>query len=198
MQLRSNSRQVPKNIEYTSDKKYSDLLYSYLQCISEYDGSCRVIEKKKIKFSKIGDKIGLGRQTTSKRFKDLLILGLVKEEGELYILENLERNIAALVPYDVLQVLVDTLSDNSISIYVYLMNRFIANKEEPFDIYMDQLKTYVGISTSTTSNNTTIVNILNVLQKLGLIKFIVRKDSKEDEYRTKYIILSVSNFIKFY
>lgn len=198
MQLRSNSRQVPKNIEYTSDKKYSDLLYSYLQCISEYDGSCRVIEKKKIKFSKIGDKIGLGRQTTSKRFKDLLILGLVKEEGELYILENLERNIAALVPYDVLQVLVDTLSDNSISIYVYLMNRFIANKEEPFDIYMDQLKTYVGISTSTTSNNTTVVNILNVLQKLGLIKFIVRKDSKEDEYRTKYMILSVSNFIKFY
>lgn len=197
MQIRSNSRQVPKDIKYTSDRKYSDLLYSYLQCISEYDGNCRVISKKKIKFSTIGEKIGLGRQTTSKKFKDLLAIGLVKEDGDFYVLQNLERNVAALVPYDVLQVLVDTLSDNSISVYVYLMNRFIANKEESFDIYIDQLKSYIGIATSTRGNNITIVNILNVLQKLELIKFTVRKDCCDDEYRTKYVILSVSNTIKF-
>ena len=32
-----NSRQIPKTVKYCTDKRYNDIVYAYLQCISEFD-----------------------------------------------------------------------------------------------------------------------------------------------------------------
>ena len=34
---RVNSRQIPKTVKYCTDKRYNDIVYAYLQCISEFD-----------------------------------------------------------------------------------------------------------------------------------------------------------------
>lgn len=57
---------------------------------------------------------------------------------------------------------------------------------------MAQMKEYIGIATSTTSNNDVINDILFVLTKLGLIEYEVRsKDNKTHIY-----IKKVNNVIK--
>ena len=61
-------------------------------------------------------------------------MGLVtkNEMKNRYELLILDPNVAALIPYDTLKLLVDTLSENSISTYVYLLSRYIANNEKPY------------------------------------------------------------------
>lgn len=171
------SRQVPKIKEIIANKKYHDILYSYLQTQSEWDGEIghpRYVNKKLINFSKIGNILGISRQTASRRFQNLVTLGLISEkpnnEGN-YILELLPADVAALIPEKTLNLLVNALNDNSISTYIYLLRRYIANNERPFQFSIDDIKKFIGISTSTTSNNEVVNDILYVLQKIGLIKY---------------------------
>lgn len=177
MKIETNSRQVPKSTEYTTDKKYNDLLYSYLQCNSDMSvGGTRVVDKKIINYSKIGADLNMSRQTASKRFKSLVELGLVVLEDGKYRLEKLDACLAALVPYKTLKLLVDAFSDYAISIYVYLLTRYIAEGERQFMTTTAQMKKFIGISTATTSNNDTITNILDVLQSTGLIEYHRKQD----------------------
>lgn len=75
-----------------------------------------------------------------------------------------------LVPYGTLQVLTSTVTENVISIYVYLLNRYIASYEQPFRYTINELKTTIGLSVNTRSNNYIISSILLLLEKLGLLK----------------------------
>jgi hypothetical protein len=61
--------------------------------------------------------------------KNLEKMGLVtkNESKKRYELLILDPDVAALIPYNTLKLLVDTLSENSISSYVYLLSRYIAN-----------------------------------------------------------------------
>jgi len=43
------------------------------------------------------------------------------------VLVNLDINEIALIPKDTLELMVDTLKEHTISIYVYLLSRYIAN-----------------------------------------------------------------------
>ena len=48
------SRQIPKVKQIISDKKYNDILYSYLQQVSDWDGVIghpRYVDKKVVNFS---------------------------------------------------------------------------------------------------------------------------------------------------
>jgi len=47
-------------------------------------------------------------------------------------LELLPADVAALIPEKTLNLLVNALNDNSISTYIYLLRRYIANNERPF------------------------------------------------------------------
>ena len=66
--------------------------------------------------------------------KNLEKMGLVtkNEMKKRYELLILDPDVAALIPYNTLKLLVDTLSENSISSYVYLLSRYIANNENPY------------------------------------------------------------------
>lgn len=60
-------------------------------------------------------------------------MGLIREvDNETYELITLEKDIASLVPHNTLKLIADTLSDNSISTYIYLFNRYYANECKPF------------------------------------------------------------------
>ena len=97
-------------------------------------------------------------------------VALIRKEKDRYVLLPIEKNLAMLVPYGTLQVLTSTVKENVISIYVYLLNRYIASKEQKFRYTIDELKSVIGISTDTRSNNYIINSILLLLSKLGLLK----------------------------
>ena len=182
LQIQTNSRQVPKTKTICANKKYYDILYAYLQCVSvrdDIDGK-RYFYKKDINFSKLAEIFDLTRQTISTKFKNLTELGLVvKMDENTYQLLELEPDIATLIPYKTLKLLTDALNQNSISTYVYLLNQYYSNGCKPFVFTIEQIKKYIGISTSTRSNDEVVSNILYVLQQIGLIRYSVINQKQE-------------------
>lgn len=131
----------------------------------------RYILKKNIKYTRLGEALGLSRQTVSTRFKNLIQLGLIEEKIDTYELVKLDNNVAWLIQQELLQLMIDTLSQNTVSTYVYLFNRFYANDNKPFQFTIEQIKNHIGISITTRSNDEIVSNILFILQKLGIIKY---------------------------
>ena len=148
-------------------------MYGYLQVNSSWDGikgSSRYVMKKDINFSKMGEALGITRQTASKKFKDLVAMGLIEQSGDTYYLKTLDAADAKLLPNDTVRILTNALSQNSISIYCYLFNRYFANNNKPFTFLYSHLKKHCGLSVSTRSNDYIIQDILKVLEQLGLIE----------------------------
>jgi hypothetical protein len=64
-------------------------------------------------------------------------LNLIREDNGMYYLTVLPDNYANLIPRKTLDILNDALSDNSISTYMYLFNRYMASEGEPFEFTFD-------------------------------------------------------------
>lgn len=194
--IQKNSRQVPKVEIYTTSKQYYDLIYSYLQEISYLEDGNRYVNKKECSSTCIGERLQMTRQTASKYFKGLIELDLIEyqEVGRIkrYKLKPLDKSVACLVPFETLRILNNALNHNAISIYVYLINRYIANGEKEFVVTNNQLLAFIGYAFSP-NNNIIVGDILNVLQKLELI-FIRYEQTKEN--KTLRYITYVTNMIK--
>jgi hypothetical protein len=60
-----------------------------------------------------------------------------------------------------------------------LFNRYYANGCSPFIATIKQIKDYIGIASTTTSNNIIVDDTLDILKRLGLLDYhLVRKDEK--------------------
>lgn len=201
MQIEKDSRQVPKVKDIMADVKYCDILYCYFQNLSTWDGvkgHPRTFTKKEKNFSKISAELKISRQTISKKFNNLLEIGLIRDNGKDYELVILDADIASLIPVETLKVLVSALNENAISVFVYLLNRFIAAGEQEFLFTKSQLKAILGFSTNTRSNDYVIDGILTVLQKLDLIKIEIRNvlDEPSGEIKSYFYLVSATNKIK--
>ena len=166
---------------------YYDTLYGYLQAMSKWDGIVghpRFVYKKSINYSRIANDLNLSRQTVSKRFNLMLegsdarkendsIPPLIRlsEDKSKYELIALETSLAMLVPQSTLEVLVAALNDNAISVYVYLFNRYYANRKKEFRFSYDELKNAVGIASNSNGNNYIITGILFILSRIGLLDY---------------------------
>ncbi len=195
LKIQANSRQIPNVEKYTADKKYNDLLYGVLQEISVLDGQYRYVNKNDVNFTQLGRKIGVTRQTASSKFKNLIALGLIEyKEGEnRYQLNYLDKTLCSLVPFETLRKINNSLSQNAISTFVLLLKRYIANGEKEFIVTIFQIKKFIGIATSTTSNNEIVTDILEVLSLLKLIQYEVIMTEKD---KSNIIIKRVNNVIK--
>lgn len=194
LKIQADSRQVPSIEKYTANKKYHDLLYGVLQEISygeKLPGEevmSRYVNKKDFTYQTLGDRIGLNRVSTSKYFKHLIELGLIEEDkdSKRYKLLYLDKSIATLIPFETLRKLNNSLNHNAISVYVYLLKRYIAAGEQEYIYTRNQLKTFCGIATNTNSNDEVIIDILQVLELIGLIerKYVQTEDNKTITYIT--------------
>ena len=198
-------RQIPKTKEYCANKEYYDILYGYLQQQSQWEqkknNNRRYVNKKLINFSQLGRQLGISRQTVSNKFKKLIKLGLVIDEpGDKYYLTPLSADIASLIPNPTLKLITDTLNEYSISVYVYLLMRYIANNEEIFQFKLSDIKKHIGICSTTRSNDEIITNILFVLQKIGLIKYRLTTLQQENvdykDVKTIYQLDYLTNYIE--
>ena len=195
MEIKKNSRQMPSASMIVREKDYCDLLYAWLQCNSERENvmsTKRRIEKKKIKWAAIErdftrtltdgsvEKV-MSRKTIAKYFNHLMDKGLISEgEDDYYYLTVLDASEANLIECITLSKLMNVLQKNSISIYIYLFNRYCANGYQPFIATIKQIKDFIGIATSTTSNNIVIDDTIDILKRLGLleVKLITGEDNK--------------------
>lgn len=187
-----NSRQMPSTSTITREKDYCDLLYAWLQVNSERDGDIRTIPKSKVKWLAIEkdftrydsegneDKI-MGRKTIAKYFKHLEDRGLVffDEQKKCYCLPKLENSSANLIELHTLLKLMNVFQKNSISIYIYLFNRYYATGKQPFIATIAQIKDFIGIATTTTSNNLIIDDTLEILKRLGLLEYQLIYDKEK-------------------
>ena len=194
MQIQKNSRQMPRTNEIVSNKNYYDLVYSWFQCASELDedGSTRFVLNNKINVSGIGRELGMDRRTVGRYIKSLYDTGLLEDQGERTVLKLLEKTAATLVPYPTLRQIQNSLHRNSVSIFIYLLNRYVANMESTYFITYNELKKYVGISTATASNNIVVSDILKTLRALGLVEYTV---IQTDATRCNIQIQKVTNII---
>lgn len=142
MTIKKNSRQMPKTVDITAQKDYSDILYGYLQVNSIRDEETgeRYVPKALARKTMIAEALGVTRQTITTRFNKLVSLGLVENSSRGPVLVDLAAKQAFLIPQDTLRKLVNTLSNNSITVYVYLLNRFIANSEHSYEFTISALK----------------------------------------------------------
>ena len=194
MKIEQNSRQIPTNSSITAAKEYCDLLYAWLQCNSERitpDSEGRRIPKKSVKWTAIErdftrtlsdgtvDKV-MARKTIAKYFDYLVQKSLVTEgQDDFYYITVLPSDSAHLIEYQTLYKLMNVLQKHSLSIYVYLFNRYYANGCQPVIITMSQIKNYVGVATTTTSNNGFIDDTIDILKRLKLLDMdLIFQDGK--------------------
>lgn len=203
MKAVKNSRQMPKKHEYLANKAYSDIVYAWLQVNSDWDGVIghqRVVPKSRVKFVDMESELGITRQTISKRFKKLLDdeeggLGLVhyNEKAKCYELALLPNEAAQLIERDTLRRMVSALNQNAINVYIYLFSRYCANNCQGFRFTLNQVKSAIGISTETRSNNYVITDILDVLQTLKLLEYGDVTKGRGEGVETEFYIIEMSN-----
>lgn len=204
MEIQKNSRQIPSNEKYTANKKYSDILYGYLQHISLLDEELgvRYIPKANIKYIQIAEDLGITRQTVSKKFNNLIEEGLMVWDAanKRYILSTLEAELATLLPDDTIRILCNTLQERCLSILSYLLKTYVQHGESPCEINMDIIKAYVGLSKSNRGTNNEVVrDIFVVLKQLGFIDYHSYKemDATTGGFKTKYVLDRVDNRVRF-
>lgn len=204
----NNTRQIPSASNITREKDYCDLLYAWLQCNSE---PCAILEKgqmtprrilkKKVKWlaiekdftRKLSDKTVekvMSRKTIAKYFEHLLKIGLVEDrdkDDEFYYLVLLDRTQANLIEYHTLMKLMNVLQKNSLSIYVYLFNRYYAAGQNPYIITIKQIKDFIGIATTTTSNNAVIDDSLDILKRLGLLNIQIKHIDNKTCFEVQWV-----------
>lgn len=202
MQVFYDSRQIPSDKSLTGNKKYSDLLYGYLQVVSEREEetNIRYIEKKNLKFTKIAADLQISRQTVASRLNNLIDMGLLKydEAKKRYEFITIQKDLAALLPKPTVRILCNTLRERSLSILAYLLKSYFQHGQKPFNINIDILKAQVGLSSANRgTNNEVITDTLILLKKLGFIDYKVVKemDKVSGGFKTVYILLSVDNYI---
>lgn len=204
MEIQHNSRQIPSNEKYTANKKYSDLVYGYLQQKSVLDESIglRYLPKKEIKYTQMAEDLGLSRQTASRKFNNLIEQDLIyyDEGNKRYILTKLEADLAALLPCDTVRILCVNLQERSLSILAYLIKTYFQHGQRPCEINIDVIKNHVGLNVDNRGrNNEVIKDIFLLLKKLGLIEYHTEKnfDAVSGGFKTRYILDKVDNKIDF-
>lgn len=204
MEIQHNSRQIPSNEKYTANKKYSDLVYGYLQQKSVLDESLglRYLPKKEVKYTQMAEDLGLSRQTASRKFNNLIEQDLVyyDEGNKRYILTKLEADLAALLPCDTVRILCVNLQERSLSILAYLIKTYFQHGQRPCEINIDVIKNHVGLNVDNRGrNNEVIKDIFLLLKKLGLIEYHTEKnfDAVSGGFKTRYILDKVDNKIDF-
>ena len=186
MVIKKNSRQMPSTTSIVREKDYCDLLYAWLQCNSERENvntSRRRIEKKKVKWASIERDFtrelsdgtiekAMSRKTIAKYFAYLLDSKLVSDEGDdYYYLTVLDGSEANLIEYNTLLKMMNVFQKNSINIYISLFNKYYTSSFQPFIATFRQIKEYIGIATTTTSNNAIIDDTIDILKRLGLLDY---------------------------
>ena len=202
MEIKKNSRQIPSTSAIIREKDYCDLLYAWLQCNSErinVTSTGRRINKSLVKWVAIEkdftrtlsdgttEKV-MSRKTIAKYFKHLEEKGLIQLQSDgYYYLTVLDEEEANLIEYNTLSKLINVFQKNSLSIYIYLFNRYYASGFQPFIATIKQIKDFIGIATATTSNNIIVDDTIDILKRLGLLDYKIKFEENKSYLEFQWV-----------
>lgn len=155
--------------------KYGDVIYAWLLIHSVYSEStdCFFVNKKVCAFTNIAKDIGRSRQTVSKRIKELLKIGMIKEDMENggYLIPtfiNFQRIDCEVIYKLIFLSSTDSQKEELIKTFVWLRRRFLDDNKKIS--YTDLIKAF-GHSRGNEETYDRYKDILTTLQDAGLIKF---------------------------
>ena len=202
MEIKKNSRQIPSTSAIIREKDYCDLLYAWLQCNSERINATstgRRINKSLVKWVAIEkdftrtlsdgttEKV-MSRKTIAKYFKHLEEKRLIQLQSDgYYYLTVLDDDEANLIEYNTLSKLINVFQKNSLSIYIYLFNRYYASGFQPFIATIKQIKDFIGIATTTTSNNIIVYDKIDILKRLGLLDYKIKFEENKSYLEFQWV-----------
>ncbi len=197
-----NSKRIPMEDRFMK-KKVNDILYGYLQSVSQFDGKTTFVYKDRVNFSEM-ETIFRGqfkRKKLSRDFKFLQSIGLIEEgtilsvrgeETDVYILPFNDKNLYRIIPLDTLRFLIDTANANVIKIYVYLLYKFNFGKCVGYEFTQKELLEALKIKSHHERDRNMIKNILVCLKNNGLIEYEQKWkiNEKSSIGTTKYNVLN--------
>ena len=166
---------VSREDDFIRDRNVNDISYMILFMAADFDPSktYRTIKIKEVNYSALTKNANISRQTFAKHIKKLIEIGFitVDEEKEEYILPIPQEHY-----FDVESTTIRKLNhfakNNSIKIYVYLLGWYTYYKKynKEYNFSLDELCEVIGLAPRQTRNREIIKDILEMLERLGLIK----------------------------
>lgn len=131
----------------------------------------------------------MNRKTIAKYFKYLEEIGLVvlDEKGEYYNLTLLNPEDANLIDDLTITKLLNVFQRNSVNIYMCILNNYYSNGQKPFILTIRQIKDFIGIATTTTSNNGIVDDTIEILKRLKLLDYQMVYENEKSYFQFKWV-----------
>lgn len=194
----SAKRRMPLEKEWF-DKKTNDILYGFMQAAATYKPE-EVERNKQLYYSKADFNTDMKVIKTILRVKDkknvmtkvkgLIEKGYIAEDAMNYYFPYNPENPYILVDKELLFYICTALSEFSLKVYVYLLNK--QGFKNNYQFTVRELKEAFGYSSTTKTIDATLNACLHALQEIGIIKYhaeYVDLTTAKGEYKVPNYIL---------
>lgn len=195
--MNNHKNQIPTTQDFTSLRNI-DRLYGYLQVISKWNGKKgepRYINKKDFSSQEAANELCVSSRTINRQINKLKEYGFILEEDDRMKLPI--KHLFTTIHPETLKYLYQIQTDNVITIYSFLraMQWYYQDKNKIFFFTKRYLITEILGKKSSGSAYDAMDSILDLLDKLGLVKLACqKKKGKFGEYKV-YAVIEVKDEI---
>lgn len=195
--MNNHKNQIPTTQDFTSLRNI-DRLYGYLQVISKWNGKKgepRYINKKDFSSQEAANELCVSSRTINRQINKLKEYGFILEEDDKMKLPI--KHLFTTIHPETLKYLYQIQTDNVITIYSFLraMQWYYQGKNKIFFFTKRYLITEILGKKSSGSAYDAMDSILDLLDKLGLVKLACqKKKGKFGEYKV-YAVIEVKDEI---
>lgn len=195
--MNNHKNQIPTTQDFTSLRNI-DRLYGYLQVISKWNGKkgeSRYINKKDFSSQEAANELCVSSRTINRQINKLKEYGFILEENDKMKLPI--KHLFTTIHPETLKYLYQIQTDNVITIYSFLraMQWYYQDKNKIFFFTKRYLITEILGKKSSGSAYDAMDSILDLLDKLGLVKLACqKKKGKFGEYKV-YAVIEVKDEI---
>lgn len=195
--MNNHKNQIPTTQDFTSLRNI-DRLYGYLQVISKWNGKKgepRYINKKDFSSQEAASELCVSSRTINRQINKLKEYGFILEENDKMKLPI--KHLFTTIHPETLKYLYQIQTDNVITIYSFLraMQWYYQDKNKIFFFTKRYLITEILGKKSSGSAYDAMDSILDLLDKLGLVKLACqKKKGKFGEYKV-YAVIEVKDEI---
>ncbi len=195
--MNNHKNQIPTTQDFTSLRNI-DRLYGYLQVISKWNGKKgepRYINKKDFSSQEAANELCVSSRTINRQINKLKEYGFILEENDKMKLPI--KHLFTTIHPETLKYLYQIQTDNVITIYSFLraMQWYYQDKDKIFFFTKRYLITEILGKKSSGSAYDAMDSILDLLDKLGLVKLACqKKKGKFGEYKV-YAVIEVKDEI---
>lgn len=195
--MNNHKNQIPTTQDFTSLRNI-DRLYGYLQVISKWNGEKgepRYINKKDFSSQEAANELCVSSRTINRQINKLKKYGFILEENDKMKLPI--KHLFTTIHPETLKYLYQIQTDNVITIYSFFraMQWYYQDKNKIFFFTKRYLITEILGKKSSGSAYDAMDSILDLLDKLGLVKLACqKKKGKFGEYKV-YAVIEVKDEI---